>query len=100
MENNIIILAILFNCLGSLVFLIPSNFFYLAFNQLTLSVPDEDCSNQLTLSVSDEDYSNQLTLSVPDEDYSNHLTLSVPDEDYSRNALCEINLISTFFITF
>ena len=74
MENNIIILAILFNCLSSLVFLIPSNFYYLAFNQLTLSVPDED--------------------------YSNQLTLSVPDEDYSRNSLCEINLISTFLITF
>jgi len=33
-----------------------------------------------------------LILSVPDEGYSS----SVPDEGYSRNALCALNLISTF----
>ena len=43
-------------------------------------------------------------LSVPDEGYSErHLMkviLSVPDEGYSRNALCALNLISTFFISY
>jgi hypothetical protein len=41
------------------------------------------------VSVPDEGYSSN----VPDEGYSSN----VPDEGYSRNALCALNLISTFY---
>ena len=59
------------------------------------NVPDEGYYNN----VPDEGYYSNVPdegyySNVPDEDYYSN----VPDEDYSRNALCALNLISTFLL--
>jgi len=69
-----------------------------------LNVSDEDYSRNVpdegySRNVPDEDYSRNVpdegySRNVPDEGYSR----DVPDEDYSRNALCALNLVSTFLL--
>ena len=56
-------------------------------SDLSMNVPDEGYSSN----VPDECYSSN----VHDEGYSSN----VPDEGYSRNAMCSLNLISTFLFS-